>query len=201
LKSNLADFSHSEILSFTANRRIAEFFANKEGFVIEIDPSAVSVVSAWSTDERLAGKDPVTGREEREWILRVGHHKLEPSHIDVHSKETAWVTRDPQGIAMMATESVRAIYALNGQRIKCRPHWNYTGTKSELYFEHVGGKYPGSFKRAEFKKLIGFDPLPSSSDKVEDLQFYTFDQYSLRADEIVPHLESDEFESVPQKLT
>lgn len=194
-QETLADFSRSELISFTSSKSIAEFFANREGYVVHVDPNDVSVVSAWNIDERLGGKDQLTGREEREWILRVGNYKLRPENIATHRKEVSWITRDPRGVAMMENEFVRAEYEINGKRIMCRPFWNATGTKTTLYFHHVGGRYPNAFKRAEFKKLLGFDPLPSVKDEVHDLQFYkTSSSYFSRDDKLIPHVDEDDFD-------
>lgn len=189
LESTLADFSHSEILSFTANRSIAEYFANQEGYVLEIDPKDVSVVSAWCMDAVLGGKDPVTGKEEREWIMRVGDYSLKPENVINQTSEIAWLSRDVRGIEMVNSNSVRAKYKLNGKSIECNSYWNEAGTKAHLYFNNYDGEYRGSFKRSEFKNLYGFDPLPSSKDKVEDLEFYEYTRYSGKPDEHIPHLD------------
>lgn len=192
LGNSLADFSHSEILSFSANRSIAEQFANQEGFVLEIDPAELSVISAWCMDEALGGKDPVTGKDEREWIMRVGDYSLKPENIINRTEEIAWISRDVSGIEMVNSNSVRAYYKLNGTSMECNSYWNASGTKASLFFTNHDGEFRSSFKRAEFKKLYGFDPLPSDKDKVESLEFYEYERYSSTSrDKLIPAMDLD----------
>ena len=186
LDNSLADFSHSEILSFTANRTIAEYFTRQEGYVLEIDPSDVSVVSAWCSDAALSGKDGFNGKEEREWILRVGDYSLKPENIINYTDDIAWLSRDVRGIEMINTNSVRAYYNLNGKPIECVSHWNNAGNKATLYFRKKDEKYASSYKRSEFKKMFGFDPLPSDKDTVDSLEFYRYERYSGKSDEYIP---------------
>lgn len=192
LNNELADFSHSEILSFSANRSIAEYFAHQEGYVLEVDPSEVSVVSGWCLDDALSGKDQVTGKEEREWIMRVGNYTLNPENIINRDDDIAWVSRDVSGIEMINTNSVRGLYKLNGIRMECNSYWNEKGTKADLYFRNHDSEFGSSFKRGEFKRNYGFDPLPSAKDRVEDIEFYTYDRYSSRnSDKLIPEIDLD----------
>lgn len=193
LNNALADFSHSEILSFTANRSVAEYFANQEGYVLEVNPADLAVVSGWCLDDALSGKDRVTGKEEREWIMRVGGYSLKSENIINRTADIAWVSRDVSGIEMINSNSVRGLYKLNGINMECNSYWNETGTKAHLYFRNHDSQFGTSMKRGEFKREYGFDPLPSAKDRVTDIEFYTYERYSSRPSEkLIPKIDVDE---------
>jgi len=176
----LADVSKTPILSFTANERIAEFFTKNEGYVISVDPAELSLVSSWSTDEALAGPDLVTGRQEREWIMRLPNdYVLAPDNVRFHHRDVFSATADPRGIAML-DGTIKAFYRLHGHFIEAYFAWNSTGTGGSIRFRVDGG---WSETRATIKKTHGFDPMPGPTDEVSELVYRKVDPMGLRPTE------------------
>ena len=181
----LADLSDTEILSFTSNEHIAEYFANNEGFVVSVDPTRLSPVAGWGTDEALAGADPVTGRQEREWIMRAGSHVLAPEDVRINDANYYFSTSDPKGIACV-DGFVKAQYRLRDHYIEARFVWNASGNGGSIHFS---ANREWSEKRGAFKKKYGFDPLPSAADRVTDLEFIHYDRWDLKRSEPVKQWE------------
>lgn len=173
----LAEISHADILSFTANERIAEYFTKDEGHVVAVDPAELSLVSSWATDETLSGKDYVTGRQEREWIMRVGAFMPSPDQVRIHDRHVAWSMADPRGVAML-DGTATASYEMDGHRVEAQFVWNQAGTNGTIRFR-IDGRM--SETRAEAKRLFGFDPMPSPDSVTSDLSFREHVSFASRA--------------------
>lgn len=166
----IADISRTSILSFTSNERIAEQFTKSDGYVIEIDPNDMLVVSSWSLDDALAGKDNVTNRNEREWIMRVPRgHILSEENVRTHALDMYAGTADPRGIGILEGFT-EADYLLNGKYVRARFIWNASGSNGSIHFDVGDRVFP--MKRSEVKRELGFDPIPRPDDLVEDLRYF-----------------------------
>lgn len=165
------EVSKSPLLSFTPNESVAEFFTRDEGFVVEVDPNSVGVVSCWATDEALAGKDVVTGRQEREWILRMPRAMtLEREQVRINDRTWHVAMGLPDGIRTLHHET-GASYELDGHKVEARWVYRASGIGGALAFT-VDGNWPTS--RASVKKAHGFDPIPSGdrAGQVQNLSFF-----------------------------
>lgn len=175
LSRPLAENCKSAIVSFTSNRAVAEYFTREEGFVVEVDPAEVGLVAGWSTEEGLDGKDDVSGRHEREWIVRLPAD-LVPSEdqVDIHDRIWSMSMGRPEGIGMLHHNDV-AEYDLEGRHV--RAYWVYkaSGVGGSLRFQVADGENRYG-TRAEIKRG-GFDPLPGPDRfaGVENLRFYSSD--------------------------
>lgn len=171
----LVEVSHSPLLSFTSNETVADYFTRNEGFVVSVDPAAVDVVAAWATDEALDGKDQVSGRHEREWILRIPPEMtLAPSDVRVHDADYMAAIVSPLSVALFHHNDKEALYSLDGHRIKASFYWNSAGTNGSLSFR-VENEW--GLSRAAVRKRFGFDPLPTPENisRVEDFRLFTSD--------------------------
>lgn len=151
----------SDILSFTSNERIAEYFTRNEGVVIAVEPSDLSLVTSWAADGSLDGHDQVTKRHEREWIMRVGAYV--PVDVRTFDQDVMWSTGDPRGVAMLDA-NVSASYEMDGHTIEARFYWNASGKGGTIRFR-VDGAF--SQNRAEVKRRHGFDPIPREGSDLE----------------------------------
>ncbi|TLX15905.1 hypothetical protein [Rhizobium sp. MHM7A] len=166
------------VLSFTANVDVARYFANEAGFVVSVDPREVDVVAAWSFNEELDGKDPMTNKHEREWIIRLSpDHKFPPEEVEITASEWLMFNGDIRGINL-AGHGTKATYEMNGLKIESRFEYRASGEGGSVRFS-VDGEWM-EWTRNQFKKEKGFDPVPSSADEVRDLQFWSYDRYSSR---------------------
>lgn len=171
------------VLSFTANAEVARYFANEAGFVVSVDPRDVDVVAAWSFNEELDGKDPVSNKHEREWIIRLSpDHKFPREEVEITASEWLMFNGDIRGINL-AGHGTKATYEMNGLKIQSRFEYRSSGEGGSVRFS-VDGEW-AELTRNQFKKEKGFDPVPSSVDEVRDLQFWSYDRYSSRKPELI----------------
>lgn len=167
----LAELSESSILSFTPTEAIAQFFTRDEGYVLEVDPADVQVIAAWSTDKALAGKDYVTGRQEREWIVRIPRDMvLDRDQVQINDRRWHVAMGLPDGVRTLHHETV-ATYDLEGHHVEARWVYKPSGVGGSLYFT-IDDNW--SQTRAAAKKSMGFDPLPEGDrlKAVTSLQFF-----------------------------
>lgn len=175
----LAALSHSSILSFTAQRPIAEYFTKNEGFVVDVDPSKVEVIASWSTDEHLDGHDVVHGRHEREWILRIPPDLVLDTGA-IHKHDYVWHRSfaEQKAVAMVEHYDV-ADYMLDGRKVRAWFMYRSSGNGGAVRYQ-VGDDL-SSRSRAATRKAIGFDPLPSDERPATDLVFRYRDPFLPRS--------------------
>ncbi|AOG03368.1 hypothetical protein [Bosea sp. RAC05] len=177
LSRPLVEVMHSPILSFTANAAIAEYFANDEGMVFDLPPQDVEIISGWGLDPCLGDRDQVSGRHEREWIVRIPEgYRLGAHQVRSRCRDFAYASRDPAGIAMLHHET-RARYSLGGRRVEAQFCYNSSGRGGRIYFIVDDGRME---TRATMKARTGFDPLPAPGAEISDLVFFTQDRFSRR---------------------
>lgn len=175
LSAPLMDVAHSAVLSFTATRTIAEYFTGDEGFVLAIEPNNYDVVSAWCLDEHLAGADPVTGRQEREWIVRIRPgFVVDRSNLTDRDRTLAFATRDPNGIEMLYHD-YRARYVLEGRRVEASFSYNANGRGGRIYYSVDDGYHD---TRRTMKAKTGFDPVPGPGREAADLVYFSQDRWN-----------------------
>ncbi len=177
LSRPLVEVMHSPILSFTAKPAIAEYFADDEGIVFDLPPQDVEIISGWSLDQALNDSDPVSGRQEREWIVRIPEdYRLGSHQVRSQNRDFAYATRDPAGIAMLHHET-RARYVLEGRNVEAQFCYQSSGKGGRIYFIVDDGRMD---TRATMKASSGFDPVPSPGRLATDLVFFTQDRFSRR---------------------
>lgn len=166
------------ILSFTANAEVARYFANEAGFVVSVDPREVDVVAAWSFCEELDGKDPMSKKHEREWIIRLSPgHRFPVDEVEITVSEWLMYNGDIRGINMSG-HGTKATYEMNGMKIESRFEYKSSGEGGSVRFS-VDGAWM-DWTRSQFKKEKGFDPVPASPEQVTNLQYWSYDRYGSR---------------------
>ena len=161
----IVEMSDSSILACTASLGVAEYFANGRGFILQVDPSKVKVISSEKHDPDYFGeKDYVSNKNEREYIV---HFPLNfrPKREDfiISSKEYFLAINSPLAVALLDHDDVEADYILDGNEIRARYVWNSSGTSGRLSFNYLS--------RSEFKKTHGFDPLPTQKNLHQITEF------------------------------
>lgn len=186
----IASWSESPILSFTSSRKIAETFTKHEGLILEVDPREVDIVSCWSTDEALDGKDHILNRHEREFIVRVSP-EYKATKDQVHNLDRNYFvqTHDPVGIPMVDHHTV-ADYMLEGRRVRAMFVYNNNGIGGSVKYR-VGSEWD-VLGRNTWKRQIGFDPVPDQTRRAENLTYYNVCKWSGRREDI-PKLDPNSF--------
>lgn len=170
----LAKISHSDVLSFTSNERIAEFFTRREGLVIEVDPRDLLIVCSCATDDGLNSVDYVTGKHEREWIMRTGDLQLKHENIKFYDEDAALVMRDPRCIEMLSGFH-HVVYEMNDMRIRANFQWNSAGTGGKVIYRPQTTDFVWPLSRSEFKREHGFDPIPKIGQDVKIIDCWSED--------------------------
>lgn len=166
----LAAVAGTTTLSFSATRSIAEYFTSDEGSVIELREGEFDVISAWCLDGALADADPVTGRQEREWIVRIKSDFVPvPSALVSRDRTFAYSTRDPLGIELLHHYN-HARYELEGKRVQASFHYNANGYGGRVNYA-VGDGYPEA--RRTIKAKTGFDPMPGHGRPATGLIYFS----------------------------
>jgi hypothetical protein len=185
----LHSVSTTGILSFTELRGAAQHFANEEGFVIEIDPRDVGIVSSWTLDLALSGKDEMTGRSEREWIVQVPPDLvLQPDQVAIEDGEYSIVTRDPLGVGRVSHD-YQCRYSIDGRHIRSSFVYNSNGVGGKVVFHHKTAQDAyGQHSRRTFKRIHGFDPVPDDPSRVSDIEYLKVESWSGKVTRL-PHVE------------
>lgn len=182
LETPLHAVAGTHILSFTATRTIAEYFTGDEGSVVEIEPDEFDVVSSWSHDATLANPDPVTGRQEREWIVRVRPEFVPaPAALSSRDRTFAYSTRDPIGIEILHHHN-HAQYELEGRRVQASFAYNGNGVGGRVLYRVDGAM--GFDTRRTTKAKTGFDPVPSAGRPATGLIYFSRDPWQSRRQNI-----------------
>lgn len=178
LKHPFSEVSAGNILSFTTSQSIARMFANEEGFVIGVDPKEVGVVACWLMNEELDGDDPNHGRHEKEWIVRIAPElQLSPDNIEIADVDWLMVNSDYRAIAM-AAHAASARYEMNGRKITSTFQYKGSGVGGSVRYQ-VDGDWM-AYGRNEFKRVVGFDPVPKAADQVKKLEYWSYEEFSSR---------------------
>ncbi|PZR90879.1 MAG: hypothetical protein DI537_17535 [Stutzerimonas stutzeri] len=182
LHTPLQSVAGTGILSFTATRSIAEYFTGDEGSVVEIGPDAFDVVSSWSLDPELANPDEVTGRQEREWIVRVRPDFTPlPSRLTSRERTFAYSTRDPLGVELLHHE-MHAKYKLEGRRVEAFFAYNSNGRGGRVLYR-LDDEIAANTRRTT-KMKTGFDPMPTPGRSPVDLIYFSQDPWQMKRKKI-----------------
>lgn len=182
LETPLHAVAGTNILSFTATRTIAEYFTGDEGSVVEIGPDSFDVVSSWSLDASLANPDPVTGRQEREWIVRVRPEFVPaPEALASRDRTFAYSTRAPIGIEILHHHN-HAHYELEGRRVEASFAYNGSGVGGRVIYRVDGAHWYDT--RRTTKAKTGFDPMPGPGRPATGLIYFSRDPWQSKRQNI-----------------
>lgn len=166
ISNGINHIADGRILSFTSSLPIAKYFSNGEGFILRIDPRMVHIVTSEIHDEtRVGGSDAVSGKNEREYIVRIpDDYKFTRDDIIINDLDYWVAEQNPLCVALLSHDDKEATYTMNGISIRARFNWNAAGTKGSLRFNGV--------PRVQFKQTHGFDPLPTieNLDQIKDFK-------------------------------
>ena len=156
----LHQITDGNILSFTASIPVAKYFSNGEGFILTVDPAKVDIISSELHDERLHGKDYMSNKNEREYIIRIpANYDFKPDDIIVNDSEYFIASENPLSVTLFHHDDKEAFYTMNGQNINAVFYWKNNNSGSLRFrTENWGGN------RKEFQQRFGFDPLPNPNN-------------------------------------
>ncbi len=99
---------------------------------------------------------------------------FKPENLHIWSADWFMKEGDYRAVEMVG-HSTYATYEMQGRKLRARFEYNGNGVGGQIYFEIDGDVF--GRKHAEAKKHLGFSPLPSSQDQVQNLQFWDYDRY------------------------
>jgi hypothetical protein len=179
-KSSLVDILHSPILSFTASRKVAEFFANGEGVVLALDTTKVpfQTITSCHHEVSMSGPDPMNGRLEQEWIIGLDRdYVVSPEALTVMDKDYLLAINSPLSVALLDHDDIKARYTMCGHAIESQYTWR-TNNSGRLEFR-ISGDY---YTRKGVRDKYGFDPMPNSLNvgDVEDFKLFNYEKWTMK---------------------
>lgn len=172
----VAETMPSTILSFTSTESVAKFFVDERGYLLEIDPSDADIVTTYLLNTELDEVDYVSKKHEREWIVRIpGDMKLTEDNLHIWNADWLMVNGDYRAIPMVG-HSTYATYEMDGQKIRAKFEYNASGNGGKIFFKINDDWYQAT--HSEAKKQLGFSPIPTAADQVQNLKFWDYDRYS-----------------------
>lgn len=161
-KEGLNAFYDLNLLSFTASKSVAKYFANKNGIIIEVNTKDVEIMTSELHDERFAEKDYYSNRCEREYIVRLPKEKLSVSNVIISDLDYMIETNNPLAVALFDHSDKSATYMLNGVNIKAYFVWT-SNTTSAIRYKNMD-EDSWSFGVKDFKDNFGFSPVISAKN-------------------------------------
>ena len=168
--NGINDICENNLVSFTSSKAVAKYFANGEGLLIELNPKDVEVMTSEVHDERFAERDYVSGKLEKEYIVRVADDKVNPISVTIHDLDYFIETNNPLAVSLFDHDNKSATYELNGTRIKAYYIWT-SNTTSAIRYKNLGGDSWG-YSSKEFKEKFGFSPVLSGKT-LKDIKDFT----------------------------
>lgn len=165
----LNGIAESSLLSFTASKSVASYFANKRGLVLEVEAQDVEILTSELHDERLDVMDYMSGKKEREYIVRLPKEQVEVKNIMIHDLDFFIATSDPRAVSLFNHNDKIAYYELNEVKIKAQFHWS-TNTKGSIAYYNLSDNGWGYGSR-EFQKEYGFSPVITNKNIKEVKNF------------------------------
>lgn len=164
-------------VSFTASKDIAEYFSNNEGFVIRVKTKDVDVISSELTEEFFDQNDYVSGKKEREYIVKISdEYKIKKEDVVVTNVDYLISDNNPMAVKRFDHDNKNAYYNFKYQNkiynVKAFYCW-ITNTKGRIMFtvkdgdNTLGYGESGSY----FKKEYGFNPMPTLNNLSQISQF------------------------------
>ncbi len=169
----LHEITDGKLLSFTASQSIAQYFANGSGFLLAVDPKKVEIVTSELHDVELTEPDMMTGRKEREYIVRIPpDYHFTRADIIMHDLDYFIAEGNPLSVALFDHDDKSATYEMNGTKIEAYAYWR-SSDKLSLVFRNRSVERDYGNNRAEFKSLYGFDPMPTTQnlDQITNFKF------------------------------
>lgn len=172
VNGGLPDLIDGKFLSFTASMPIAKYFANKDGFLIRVDSSKVDIITSELTDELFDKPDYVSGKKEREYIVRVpDDYKFSREDIIISDTDYLIGANSPLSVGYFDHDNKEASYDLTDEKgqvwnIKARYVW-HTNTSGGILYDikkENEEDYSWSESRKKIKTEYGIDPLPTEEN-------------------------------------
>ena len=164
----LHQLTDGNIFSFTSSIPTAKYFSNGEGIILCIDPTKVEIITSELHDpERLGGRDLVSNRMEKEYIVKIPeNYNFVPENIIINDLEYFIAEENPLCVDMFDHDDKSATYYMHGLHISVQYYWK-TNENGGLIFSTDG--FHGN--RKEFKQKYGFDPMPVEKNLSEISNF------------------------------
>ncbi|AQT06697.1 hypothetical protein A0U91_16985 (plasmid) [Acetobacter persici] len=158
----LGSLSESTILSFTAQKKMAEYFTNNIGFVVSVDPAAYgfSIVSSPAAEPFLEEKNPVSLKNEAVTILKLPDEFVVPeSNIFDCDFDYLAATNDSRAINLLSSSYRGITYNIAGKEVTKTMSFSNKGRGKLLALYSADGKDPMTGR--EFLGEFGFSPVPT----------------------------------------
>lgn len=162
----------SLLVSFTASKAIAKYFANNNGIIVEVKPNDVEVMTSEVHDERFAERDEVSNKYEREYIVRVGEY-LPVTDVMIYDVDYYIAINSPLAVNLFDHSDKSATYVLNGVKIKAYYVWT-SNTTSTILYRNLDDEGGWGLSSREFKEMYGFSPVINrrNLDDIQDFQIH-----------------------------
>ena len=174
VKNGISKISTGKLLSFTESRDIAAYFANKEGIILRVDPKKVQIVSSPKTEEFFQEADYVSGKKEKEYIIKVpANYKFTKDDIEIVHGDYLESENNPLSVQFFDHDNRKANYELDGLNIEAQYVWS-SNTVGRIVFRNYSddGRGRWGMSRREFKKTFNVDPMPTEDnlDRIKDFK-------------------------------
>lgn len=162
----------NNLVSFTSSKAVAKYFANGEGLLLEMNTKDVEIMTSEVHDERFSERDYVSGRLEKEYIVRLSNEQVNLVSVIIHDMDYFIATNNPLAVNLFDHDNKSATYKLHGTRIKAYAVWTSNTTKA-IRYRNLDKDIWG-YSSVEFKKCYGFSPVLSGKtvNDVKDFQIH-----------------------------
>ena len=131
----------------------------------------VQIVSSPKTEEFFQEADYVSGKKEKEYIIKVpANYKFTKDDIEIVHGDYWEGANNPLAVQYFDHDNRKANYELDGLNIEAQYVWK-NNTNGGIVFRNKSDERDWfGHSRREFKKLYNVDPMPTEDnlDKVKD---------------------------------
>ncbi|KXV06754.1 hypothetical protein AD930_06545 [Acetobacter malorum] len=159
----LGRLSENTVLSFTAQKKMAEYFTNNIGFVVSVDPAAhgFSIVASPAAEPFLEEKDPVSLKNEAMTILKLPGEFVAPeSNVYDCDFDYLAATNDSRAINLLSSSYRGITYNIAGKEVTKIMSLSNQGRGKLQALYSADGNYPMGSR--EFSGKFGFSPAPTA---------------------------------------
>jgi hypothetical protein len=170
-RNGLNSIAESPLLSFSSSKSVASYFANKTGFVLEIEVKDVDILTSCLHDERLDVYDYMSGKHEKEFIVKPPQNRVEVRNIIVEDLDYLVAVNHPMSVNYFDHNDKMAYYELNETRIKAQYQWASNTKGSIRYYNLDDEQNYWGYGSREFKQEFGFSPVITNKNIKEIKNF------------------------------
>ena len=170
IKYGISKLITGKLLSFTADRSVAEYFSNQEGFILQVDTNKVEIITSEKTEDLFAKKDPISKKKEQEYIIRIPeNYKFKLDDFEITDEDYEQALYKPISVVSNLSDGDNPVsYEMNGYKIKVV--WNDdSGLLFSLFKD--GKKIETNLDYKKLQSKYHFDPKPNFSNVDKIINF------------------------------